>query len=44
MHIFGFFEKLLLAKMFVVSPVFGLMLSATIDHLFATATVVLSFL
>jgi hypothetical protein len=44
MHVFGFFDSLLFAKMFVMSPVISLVLSATIDNLFAAATVVGGFL
>jgi hypothetical protein len=44
LHVFGFFYSLLLAKMFVAGPVLSLVLSATIDHLLATATGALSFL
>jgi hypothetical protein len=44
MQVFSFFDSFLLAKMFVMSPVFSLVLSTTIDNLFAAATVVGGFL
>jgi hypothetical protein len=44
MHVFGFFDSFLFAKMFVISPVFCLVLSATIDNLFAAATIFGGFL
>ena len=36
-YAFGLFDLLLATRMFVKGPVFGLMLSTTIDNLFTTA-------
>jgi hypothetical protein len=45
LHGFGFLDSLLLAaKIFMASPVLILVLSATINHLLTTATIVFSFL
>jgi len=45
LHGFGFLDSLLLAaKKFVASPVFCLVLSATIDHLLTTAAIGVGFL
>jgi len=44
LNVFGFFNSLLFAKIFVAGPVLSLVLSATIDNLPATATGALRFL